>query len=171
MMLPRQNKNAFKIDINNEDDAEDIEAKRMQAQKNYGIKDQQQSRELSSDPNDVRNRQQSFSGNSVRPGLNNNLKNSQHIAPVANKAIKQPTPAANVAKVGISNEKKAPIMNVPIRPGNNNNQMGSNQMINNNSQMINNNSQMINNNSQMQGGISRTNSLQVNHNGRFPSHS
>jgi hypothetical protein len=28
MMLPRQNKNAIKIDINNDDDAEDIEAKR-----------------------------------------------------------------------------------------------------------------------------------------------
>lgn len=39
MMLPRQNKNAIKIDINNDDDAEDIEEKRQQAQRNYGIKD------------------------------------------------------------------------------------------------------------------------------------
>lgn len=38
-MLPRQNKNAIKIDINNDDDAEDIEEKRQQAQRNYGIKD------------------------------------------------------------------------------------------------------------------------------------
>lgn len=29
MMLPRQNKNAIKIDINNDDDAEDIELKRQ----------------------------------------------------------------------------------------------------------------------------------------------
>lgn len=38
MMLPRQNKNAIKIDINNDDDADDIELKRREAQKNYGIK-------------------------------------------------------------------------------------------------------------------------------------
>ena len=49
MMLPRQNKNAIKIDINNDDDAEDIEAKRMEAQKNYGIRDQP--REASMDAN------------------------------------------------------------------------------------------------------------------------
>lgn len=29
LMLPRQNKNAIKIDINNDDDAEDIEEKRL----------------------------------------------------------------------------------------------------------------------------------------------
>lgn len=37
MMLPRQNKNAIKIEITNEDDAEDIELKRQEAQRNYGI--------------------------------------------------------------------------------------------------------------------------------------
>lgn len=37
-MLPRQNKNAIKIDITNDDDAEDIELKRQEAQRNYGIK-------------------------------------------------------------------------------------------------------------------------------------
>ena len=36
--MPRQNKNAIKIDITNDDDAEDIELKRLEAQKNYGIK-------------------------------------------------------------------------------------------------------------------------------------
>lgn len=39
MMLPRQNNNAIKIDINKDDDAEDIQEKRKQAQKNYGIKE------------------------------------------------------------------------------------------------------------------------------------
>lgn len=38
MMLPRQNNNAIKIDINKDDDADDIEMKRKEAQKNYGIK-------------------------------------------------------------------------------------------------------------------------------------
>jgi hypothetical protein len=38
-MLPRQNKNAIKISINNDDDAEDIEAKREIAQKNFMPKD------------------------------------------------------------------------------------------------------------------------------------
>ena len=38
MMLPRQNKNAIKISINNDDDAEDIEAKREAARGNFGIK-------------------------------------------------------------------------------------------------------------------------------------
>ena len=37
MMLPRQNKNAIKIMIDNDDDAEDIAKKRQQAQKQYGI--------------------------------------------------------------------------------------------------------------------------------------
>lgn len=36
-MLPRQNKNAIRIMINNEDDAEDIAKKREDAQKEYGI--------------------------------------------------------------------------------------------------------------------------------------
>lgn len=49
-MLPRQNKNAIKIDISNDDDAEDIEAKRMQAQMDYGITDKNK-REKSKDPN------------------------------------------------------------------------------------------------------------------------
>ena len=40
MMLPRQNNNAIKIDINKDDDADDIEMKRRQAQKNYGIKEE-----------------------------------------------------------------------------------------------------------------------------------
>ena len=39
MMLPRQNKNAIKIEISNDDDAEDIEIKRMQAQRDYGIRE------------------------------------------------------------------------------------------------------------------------------------
>ena len=38
-MLPRQTKNAIKISINNDDDAEEIEAKRDLARGNYGIKD------------------------------------------------------------------------------------------------------------------------------------
>ena len=37
LMLPRQNKNAIRIMINNEDDAEDISRKRDEAQKEYGI--------------------------------------------------------------------------------------------------------------------------------------
>jgi hypothetical protein len=39
-MLPRQNNNAIKIDITKDDDAEDIEAKRREAEKNYGIKEE-----------------------------------------------------------------------------------------------------------------------------------
>lgn len=39
MMLPRQNKNAIKININNDDDVEEIEAKRELARGNLGIKD------------------------------------------------------------------------------------------------------------------------------------
>ena len=37
MMLPRQNKNAIRIMIDNDDDAEDIAMKRDKAQKEYGI--------------------------------------------------------------------------------------------------------------------------------------
>ena len=37
MMLPRQNKNAIRIMIDNDDDAEDIAMKRDKAQKQYGI--------------------------------------------------------------------------------------------------------------------------------------
>jgi hypothetical protein len=37
MMLPRQNKNAIRIMINNDDDAEDIARKRDEAQKEYGV--------------------------------------------------------------------------------------------------------------------------------------
>ena len=40
MMLPRQNKNAIKISIENEDDAEDIEVKRQKARVNFGVKDE-----------------------------------------------------------------------------------------------------------------------------------
>jgi hypothetical protein len=36
-MLPRQNKNAIRIMIDNEDDAEDIARKRDEAQREYGI--------------------------------------------------------------------------------------------------------------------------------------
>ena len=36
-MLPRQNKNAIRIMISNEDDADDIAKKREDAQKEYGI--------------------------------------------------------------------------------------------------------------------------------------
>lgn len=58
MMLPRQNNNAIKIDITKDDDAEDIEAKRREAQRNYGIREEPHSnyqhtamqREMSSDP-------------------------------------------------------------------------------------------------------------------------
>lgn len=80
-MLPRQNKNAIKIDINQDDDAEDIEAKRMEAQKNYGIQDNQP-REASMDPkknlDENRGRQQSFGVPSGRPSTGN-MKNSQHV--------------------------------------------------------------------------------------------
>lgn len=44
MMLPRQNRNAIKISISNDDDAEDIEIKRIQAQMSYGIRDEQPQR-------------------------------------------------------------------------------------------------------------------------------
>jgi hypothetical protein len=37
MMLPRQNKNAIRIMINNDDDADDIARKREEAQKEYGV--------------------------------------------------------------------------------------------------------------------------------------
>ena len=40
MMLPRQNKNAIRIMINNDDDAEDIAEKRDRAQKEYGLADE-----------------------------------------------------------------------------------------------------------------------------------
>lgn len=55
LMLPRQNKNAIKINISNDDDAEDIEAKRKQAQLNYGILEEsfngrQVQRDKSNDP-------------------------------------------------------------------------------------------------------------------------
>ena len=43
MMLPRQNKNAIRIMINNDDDAEDIADKREEARKEYGINDHQPS--------------------------------------------------------------------------------------------------------------------------------
>lgn len=36
-MLPRQNKNAIRIAINNDDDAEDIARKREEAQREYGV--------------------------------------------------------------------------------------------------------------------------------------
>ena len=42
MMLPRQNKNAIRIMINNDDDAEDIAEKRELAQKEYGLADEPQ---------------------------------------------------------------------------------------------------------------------------------
>ena len=38
-MLPRANKNAIKIEISNDDDAEDIAAKREKAQLDFGIRD------------------------------------------------------------------------------------------------------------------------------------
>lgn len=38
-MLPRQNKNVLKINIENDDDAEDIEAKRHAARGNMGLKE------------------------------------------------------------------------------------------------------------------------------------
>ena len=41
MMLPRQNKNAIRIMINNDDDAEDIAMKRDKAQKQYGLVEEQ----------------------------------------------------------------------------------------------------------------------------------
>lgn len=64
-MLPRQNKNAIKININNDDDVEDIEAKREIARGNLGIKDDGKKRERSNDPytlmhQEQRPRQQSF---------------------------------------------------------------------------------------------------------------
>ncbi len=37
MMLPRTNKNVLKIDINKDDDAQDIQIKRENAQRSYGI--------------------------------------------------------------------------------------------------------------------------------------
>ena len=39
-MLPRQNKNAIRIMIENEDDAEDIARKRDEAQREYGISEE-----------------------------------------------------------------------------------------------------------------------------------
>ena len=66
MMLPRQNKNAIKININNDDDAEEIEAKREIARGNMGIKEDAKKRERSNDPYSMmhpepqRPRQQSF---------------------------------------------------------------------------------------------------------------
>ena len=39
-MLPRQGKNAIKISIEQEDDAEDIMVKREKARENYGIKEE-----------------------------------------------------------------------------------------------------------------------------------
>lgn len=38
-MLPRHNKNAIKIDISKDDDAEDIEKKRSEAYGSYGFID------------------------------------------------------------------------------------------------------------------------------------
>jgi hypothetical protein len=60
MMLPRQNNNAIRIDITKDDDAEDIEAKRREAEKNYGIRDQvsDQSRRVENE----KSRKQSFGG-------------------------------------------------------------------------------------------------------------
>ena len=65
------------------------------------------------------------------------------------KAVKQTVPAANVAKVNMANDKKAPITNVPARPNNmpmNNNSMVSGQnMMNNGSGLHRNNSMHVNN--------------------------
>jgi hypothetical protein len=60
MMLPRQNNNAIRIDITKDDDAEDIEAKRREAEKNYGIREQMsdQSRKMENE----KSRKQSFGG-------------------------------------------------------------------------------------------------------------
>ena len=64
-MLPRQNRNVLKINIENDDDAEDIEAKRHAARGNMGIKEEKNPRERSNDPyifkqEEQRPRQQSF---------------------------------------------------------------------------------------------------------------
>lgn len=40
MMLPRNNKNAIKIMINNDDDMDDINDKKEEARKEYGISDE-----------------------------------------------------------------------------------------------------------------------------------
>ena len=81
----------------------------------------------------------------------NNLKSSQQVVP--SKSVKQPTPAQNVAKVNMANDKKAPITNVPARP--------SNMPMNNNSMVGNPNT--VNNAS----GLHRNNSMTVNNHNRF----
>ena len=43
-MLPRQNKNAIKIEISNDDDLEDIQKKREEAQRSFGIAQKQPER-------------------------------------------------------------------------------------------------------------------------------
>lgn len=50
-MLPRANKNAIRIEISNDDDAEDIAAKREQAQKDFGIINKKQENMLESKGN------------------------------------------------------------------------------------------------------------------------
>ena len=65
MMLPRQGKNAIKIDIDKEDDAEDIELKKEKARENYGVKEETKPRERSVEPSQFRfdeskKRKQSF---------------------------------------------------------------------------------------------------------------
>lgn len=41
MMLPRNTRNAIKIEIEKDDDDEDIEMKRKKAQENFGIRNQE----------------------------------------------------------------------------------------------------------------------------------
>lgn len=143
MMLPRQNNNAIKIDINKDDDAEDIEMKRKEAQKNYGIKDDSpkmnrdlQQREMSSDPyrknpDTERSRQQSFGGPAL--GLNRplvgGLKQSHQVANVEqvnqglNKQPKSPAVGTNVGKINLPNTQvKAPISSERNAFQNNNSQ-------------------------------------------------
>jgi hypothetical protein len=66
MMLPRQNKNAIRIMISNEDDAEDIAKKREDAQKEYGLVEEVVVAKKGG-KEDVSARKNSFNGGKMQP--------------------------------------------------------------------------------------------------------
>ena len=110
-MLPRQNKNAIKIDINHDDDATDIEVKRQEAQRSYGLKTSR-SRDVSKDlrkksvnRSQSRSRQSSFTSGSPNHHIfSSNLRSSQLSS--ASKSKKQLI-ANNSVKMNITNERRS----------------------------------------------------------------
>ena len=96
MMLPRQNKNAIKIMIDNDDDAEDIARKRGEAQKQYGIIEDEPPRKVVKEETGRKN---SFNAGKIQPkqetksssANKNHIGNSlNHKSPVLNNMAPPP---------------------------------------------------------------------------------